>query len=364
MPNIASQIERIQNATKQLRNKGIDLELEVSKGVALNSNHRLDDVADAFDSIVVSKGETMPVELAVTKLKEDGTIAGNSYTLPTGYYKGLVIKPFFTQTSADYVLNIRTLLDYPITSKSNEIIPGSGFNYIDRITYTVQSGAINATPATYTNTYVRAKVGTAGWLDLNATKDITVPTATITSKVGSNAATTLSKADTETTAFTVSPNPGSDTVLTIAAGIYASPRTITVKSLASQMTDANATENDVLDKKIVYSNVGGVFQKVEGKMPNRGGTSSSVKSTSRAAVDASTGQIIVTPQLGYYNTYSRITTGLTVGPATYKQTATDLAETDHTFEVTPARDGDGAQTTYLTKVTIDNSYIYSLLAAI
>ena len=364
MPNIASQIERIQNATKQLRNKGIDLELEVSKGVALNSNHRLDDVADAFDSIAVSKGETMTVELAVTKLKEDGTIAGNSYTLPTGYYKGLVIKPFFTQTSADYVLNIRTLLDYPITSKSSEIIPGSGFNYIDRITYTVQSGAINATPATYTNTYVRAKVGTAGWLDLNATKDITVDTAIITSKVGSKAATTLSKKKKKTTAFTVSPDPGSDTVLTIAAGIYASRRTITVKSLASQMMDANATENDVLDKKIVYSNVGGVFQKVEGKMPNRGGTSSSIKSTSRAAVDASTGQIIVTPQLGYYNTYSRITTGLTVGPATYKQDATDLAKTDHKFVVKPADDEDKAQTTYLTQVTIDNSYIYGLLAAI
>lgn len=360
MPNIASQIERIQNATKQLRNKGIALELEVSKGVALNSDHRLDDVADAFDSIVFSKGEVKPVELKVVT-HNDGTVEGHSYEMPAGYYKGLVIKPFFTQTSADYVLNIRTLLDYPITSKSNEIIPGSGFNYIDRITYTVQSGAINATPATYTNTYVRAKVGTAGWLDLNATKDITVPTATITSKVGSNAATTLSNANTSTTSFTVSPNPGADTVITIAAGIYASARTITVKSLKSQMTDATAAAADILYGKIAYGNNG---TPITGTMPNYGGTSSSVKSTARAAVDASTGQIIVTPQLGYYNTYSRITTGLTVGPATYKQDATDLAKTDHKFVVKPADDEDKAQTTYLTQVTIDNSYIYGLLAAI
>ena len=363
MPNIASQIERIQNATTKLRNKGISLNLEVSAGVALDTSHKLDQVAEAFNNIAYKKGEDIPVEL---KVVTDGTTTvGISKTLDPGFYRGCTITPYFTQSSVtDLVLNIQTLSNYPITSKSSEIRPSSGFNYIDRITYKVQSGAINATPATYTNTYVRAKVGTAGWLDLNATKDITVPTATITSKVGSNAATTISKADTKTTAFTVSPNSGSDTVLTIAAGIYASPRTITVKSLASQMTDANATENDVLDKKIVYSNVGGVFQKVEGKMPNRGGTSSSVKSTSRAAVDASTGQIIVTPQLGYYNTYSRITTGLTVGPATYKQTATDLAETDHTFVVKPADDEDKAQTTYLTQVTIDNSYIYGLLAAI
>ena len=358
MTTIASQIERIQNATEQLRNKGIDLELEVSKGVALNSNHRLDDVADAFDSIVFSKGEVKPVELKVVT-HNDGTVEGHSYEIPTGYYKGLVIKPFFTQTSADYVLNIRTLLDYPITSKSSEIIPGSGFNYIDRITYTVQSGAINATPATYTNTYVRAKVGTAGWLDLNATKDITVPTATITSKVGSNAATTLSNASTSTTAFTVSPNSGADTVITIAAGIYASARTITVKSLASQMTDANATGNDVLSGKIVYSNVNGVFQRVEGQMPNYGDTL-----TTGIYDITSSGELIITPKLGYYNSNSRISIGVTVGTATYKQTDADLAEADHKFVIEPKEDTDNGITTYLTQVTVDNSRIYELLAVI
>lgn len=363
MPNIASQIERLQNATNQLRTKGIGLELNVSSGVALNSNHKLDDVAKAFDTITYKKGVEIPVEL---KVVTDGTTTiGNSFTLDPGFYRGCVIKPYFTQSSVtDVVLNIQTW-NSTITSKEGTLVPTTGssanYNYFDKVIYKVQDGAINSTPATYTNTYVRAKVGTAGWLAKDATKDITVDTATITSKVGSNSATTISGANTSATAFIINPSAGSDTVLTIAAGIYASARTITVKSLKSQMTDATATAADILSGKIAYGNDGTA---ITGTMPNYGGTSSSTKSTACSSVGVSSNQIIVTPKAGYYNTYSRITTGLTVGPATYKQTATDLAETDHKFEVTPAKDGDGTQTTYLTQVTIDNSYIYSLLAAI
>lgn len=357
-PTIAGQIQRIQDATDKLREKGIGLELNVSEGVALNDDHKLDDVAKAFDSIAFSKGEDLAVELKVTQFKDDGTIAGNSYTLPTGFYKGLTIKPFFTQTSSDDVLNIRTISE-TIKSPSGRFVPGEGYNYMDLVEYNVQLGKISTANAGISNNSVTAKVGTAGWLNLNSTTNITVDTATITSKVGNGSATPISEANTTTYDFTIDPNSGSDTVLTIAAGIYASARTITVKSLASQMTDADATENDVLKDKIVYSNVNGVFKKVVGKMPNYGGTSSAIKSTARSAVDTSTGQIIVTPQLGYYNTYSRITTGLTVGTATYAQTAADLAETDHKFEVTPA-----TSTEFLTQVTVDNTYIYNLLAAI
>lgn len=362
MPNIASQIERIQNATTKLRNKGISLNLEVSDGVALTTSHKLDQVAEAFNNIAYKKGENIPVEL---KVVTDGTTTvGITKTLDPGFYRGCTITPYFTQSSVtDLVLNIQTG-NYTLTSKTGTLTPTNNsstkYNYFDKVTYTVQSGAINAANAGYSNTYVTAKVGTAGWLDLNATRNVTVPTATITSKVGSNTATTISNASTTTTAFTVSPNPGSDTVLTIAAGIYASSRTITVKSLKSQMTSATATAADILYGKIAYGNNG---TPITGTMPNYGGTSSAVKTTHRASVTTS-GELIVTPQLGYYNTYSRITTGLTVGPATYKQTATDLAETDHKFEVTPAKDSDGTQTTYLTQVTIDNSYIYGLLAAI
>jgi hypothetical protein len=365
MPNIASQIERIQKATTKLRDKGIALNLEVSNGVALDTSHKLDQVAEAFNNIAYKKGENIPVEL---KVVTDGTTTvGITKTLDPGFYRGCTITPYFTQSSVtDLVLNIQSG-NYTLTSKTGTLTPTNSsstkYNYFDKVTYTVQSGAINTANAGYSNTYVTAKVGTAGWLDLNATKNITVDPATITSKVGSNSATTLSDENTSTKSFTVSPDSGSDTVLTIAAGIYGSARTITVKSLASQMMDANATENDVLDKKIVYSNVNGVFQKVEGKMPNRGGTSSAVKTTHRANITTS-GELIVTPQLGYYNTYSRISTGVTVGAATYKQTQADLKETDHKFEIMPAEDTDGGITTYLTQVTVDNSYIYSLLAAI
>lgn len=365
MPNIASQIERIQKATTKLRDKGISLNLEVSSGVALNTSHKLDQVAEAFNNIAYKQGVDIPVEL---KVVTDGTTTvGISKTLDPGFYRGCTITPYFTQSNVDdLVLNIQSG-NYTLTSKDGTLTPTNAgstkYNYFDKVTYTVQSGDINTANAGYSNTYVTAKVGTAGWLDLNAVKNVIVPTATITSKVGSNTATTLSNASTATTAFTVSPNSGSDTVLTIAKGIYGSDRTITVKSLASQMTDANATENDVLDKKIVYSNVNGVFQKVEGKMPNYGGTSSAVKTTHRANITTS-GELIVTPQLGYYNTYSRISTGVTVGAATYTQTHDDLSETSHKFEIKPTDDEDNNITTYLTQVTVDNSYIYGLLAAI
>lgn len=363
MATIANQIARIQNATKQLRDKGIDLELNVSGEVALNSDHKLDDVAKAFDNITYKNGVEIPVEL---KVVTDGTTTiGNSFNLDPGFYRGCVIKPYFTQSSVtDMVLNIQTW-NNTITSKEGTLVPITGdntnYNYFDKVVYKVQSGAIKTTPQSYSNTYVKALVSTAGWLDKDATQDIVVPTATITSQVGSNSATMLSNANTTTKVFTVKPNATQDTVLTIAAGIYASARTIKVTSLASQMSSATAQAGDILQDKIAYGNNGTI---ITGSMTNRGGTSSSLTSTTSSAVDASTGQIIVTPQSGYYNTHSRITTGLTVGSATYEQNIDDLKETDHKFEVKPADDGDGTQTTYLTQVTIDNSYIYGLLAAI
>lgn len=361
-PTIAGQIQRIQDATNQLRTKGISLELNVSEGVALDSNHKLDDVAKAFDTITFKKGVEIPVEL---KVVTDGTTTiGNSFTLDPGFYRGCVIKPYFTQSSVtDMVLNIQTWND-TITSQTGTLVPTTGdsanYNYFDKVVYKVQDGAISASPKTYSNTSVTAVVSTAGWLAKNATKAITVPTAAITSQVGSNSATTLSGASTTTTSFTINPNSGSDTKLTIAAGIYASARTITVKSLKSQMTDATAAAADILYGKIAYGNDG---TSITGTMPNYGGTSSAVKTTHRASITTS-GELIVTPQLGYYNEYSRISTGVTVGAATYKQTDTDLAEADHKFEIEPAEDTDNGITTYLTQVTVDNSRIYELLAAI
>lgn len=55
---------------------------------------------------------------------------------------------------------------------------------------------------------------------------------------------------------------------------------------------------------------------------------------------------------------------ISAGPATYKQAAADLQSTTHKFTVTPAKDQDGTQTSYLTQVTIDNTEIFNLLSAI
>lgn len=55
---------------------------------------------------------------------------------------------------------------------------------------------------------------------------------------------------------------------------------------------------------------------------------------------------------------------ISAGPAVYKQATADLSSTTHKFTVTPTRDQDGTQTSYLTQVTIDNTEIFNLLASI
>lgn len=59
-----------------------------------------------------------------------------------------------------------------------------------------------------------------------------------------------------------------------------------------------------------------------------------------------------------------IDVAISAGPATYKQTQADLEEPSHGFTITPAKDNDGEQTSYLTQVTVDNTHIFELLAAI
>lgn len=61
---------------------------------------------------------------------------------------------------------------------------------------------------------------------------------------------------------------------------------------------------------------------------------------------------------------SDVTANISAGPAVYKQTEADLSAASHGFVVTPAKDTDGTQTSYLTQVTIDNTLIFNRLAAI
>jgi hypothetical protein len=61
---------------------------------------------------------------------------------------------------------------------------------------------------------------------------------------------------------------------------------------------------------------------------------------------------------------SDVTVDISAGPAIYAQTEADLEATSHSFVITPAKDIDGNQTSYLTQVTVDNTVIFDLLSAI
>lgn len=55
---------------------------------------------------------------------------------------------------------------------------------------------------------------------------------------------------------------------------------------------------------------------------------------------------------------------INAGPAKYAINESDLQIEGHMFEITPSKDQDGNKNTYLTQVTIDNTYIFDILSAI
>lgn len=65
---------------------------------------------------------------------------------------------------------------------------------------------------------------------------------------------------------------------------------------------------------------------------------------------------------GWFGT--NVSANISAGPAIYKQAQTDLEAANHKFAITPAKDQDGTKTSYLTSVTVDNTLIFNLLAAI
>lgn len=332
MATIANQIKRISDSRDILRNKGIALGLYVPIGTywddstntnitttsatALKTTDQIDKVAAAFNQINVYHNTEIPVELEITK--SGTTTVGKTTPLDTGFYSNAIIKPYIKVNEVeDLIINVQSLANQSITAKSGEFKPGTGFNYLDVVTYTVTDGAISATNAEYDNTGVTAKVATSGWLAKDATQKITVVTSAITSKIGSNTATNISSGN------SINPNPTQDTVLTISKGIYGSDRTITIKSLGSQ-TGGTAKAEDILDGKEAW--VAGV--KVTGSMPNKGGTSTSAVSTNANGIKQIGDVLAIVPQLGYYNTYSNIITSIKYNPTrvfnTTNNSATDV----------------------------------------
>lgn len=441
MATIANQIKRISDSRDILRNKGIDLGLYVPIGTywddstntnitttsatALKTTDQIDKIAAAFNQIRVYNNTEIPVELEITR--DGSATVGKTTSLDPGFYSNAIIKPYIKVNEVDdLIINVQSLTNQSIKTKSGEFKPAAGFNYLDVVTYTVTDGAISQANAGYDNTGVTAKVATSGWLTQNATQKITVETSTIESKIGNTASIINSGTN-------INPNPAQDTVLTISRGIYGSDRIITIKSLGSQ-TGGTAKAEDILDGKEAW--VAGV--KVTGSMPNKGGTSTSVVNTNVSSIKQAGDYLAIVPQLGYYNTYSNIITNIkynptrvfnttnnsatevetltsqtyyetipagyyssdikkkitvgagsgnvsinytthkatfnvtkagwfsssvtgdiNAGPALYKQTETDLKDSDHMYKILPA-----TADSYLTEVTIDNSLIYDLLSEI
>lgn len=455
MATIANQIKRIADSRDILRVKGRALGLQVPAGqywddtsntyksysaTALAETDQIDKIAAAFNTVNLYRDQNGKNEFRVPiSVRTDGeNIVVETTTLPTGFYDNTVIVPYVKiEQVEDIVINVEMVSGRELTAQTGTINPSAGFNYIGQFGYKIVDGAIDTTNAGYGNNYVTAKVKTSGWLDAGDTVNITVDESKMTSKVGSGSATSIASGD------VIAPDANNDTTITITTGIYQGPRTIVVKSAATQATDADAQAEHILKDKIAYSNVDGVFKKVTGSMPNYGGTSGTEKYTAAASFNEVSGKLAIQPALGFYNDYSSITTNIVYNPtrvfnttsvsgataetmaaqvyyetipAGYYATAItrkitvqdavgsmsidytghkakltiskagwvdqgdivdvaisagearfELVKADleaNTVELAPARDQDGAITSYLTKVTVDNTVIFDLLSAI
>ena len=444
---IASQIQRIAASRNILRNTGIAFNLYVPAGTywddatdkdvtttsaaLLKSTDQIDKIAAAFNSIkYVPDSE---IEVPILLKKNGTTVVSTTKNLAPGFYAGAVIKPYITvEEDLDFVIDVQTIVNRSLTTQTGTITPSAGYNYIDSLSYTIVDGAIEPDAASFDSTGAVAKVKTSGWLDAGDTQKIKITTSELKSKVGTNAQTTINSG------ATIVPSPLADTVITVTKGIHGSDRTLTVKSVASQ-TNASAVAADILDGKTAWVN----GQLVTGSMPNYGGTSTGDVNTPMVSLSNIGGNLAIQPELGYYNDYSNITTGIKYNPhrsfdtksitvdgtdemsaqtyyetipAGYYHTAitrkvtvqnaagsmsidysahkakltitrsgwidqgdvvdvaisagaaefklTDADLNSNAVVLEPSRDTDGSVTTYLTKVTVDNTVIYNKLSAI
>jgi hypothetical protein len=222
--------------------------------------------------------------------------------------------------------------DRLLTAQQGTITPSKGFNYIGQFGYTIQSGKISTNNQGFGDGYVNAVVETSGWVDKDTVTKINVTQSSITSKVGTNAATTVTSGD------TIIPSADGETTITITSGIAGTNRTLIIPSVSSQTT-GDAKAEDILSGKTAWVN--GV--KVSGTMPNYGGTSaSSEKNTAYVGLENIGGKLAIAPAKGYYNEFSNITTDIVYNPTrvfgtdTNNATVTDTMTAKVYYETIPA----------------------------
>lgn len=277
MSTIASQITRIQDAATRLRNKGIDLGLEVN-GEALNNDHKINEVADAFESLVLQTGKySDPVEIPIEiKTTTDGyTLLEYPNTLPAGYYSSPInlVATLKDDTDTPYVLNIQHK-EVPVSSVSGNgttaspygvtILPDQGFNYMNRVDVQLQAAAFKipttesgsfSRPIAYTNNAsiatVTFELNKKGWINSNyeAVLHVSKPSW----KLNSQAVTDVMDA----TGQFVKVNPYYRTVLNLDKGLLPNGFQLTIPSLSditNITTDNAATVNDVIKDKKFYVN--------------------------------------------------------------------------------------------------------------
>lgn len=321
MATIAGQITRIANSRNKLRDKGIELGLVVPGGnywddssnsyqsyieKELTAGDQIDKIAAAFDTINLYRDQNGKNEVRVPiSVRTDGeNTVVETTTLAPGYYANTVLVPYVkVEQVEDIVINVEMITNRELSKQSDVIFPSDGFNYIGQFGYTITSGNISTTNNGYGDNFVNAIVGKSGWVDENSVTKIMVDQSEMSSKVGSTTTNLVSGSE-------IKPSATSDTVVTIGKGIYGSDRTITVKSVKSQ-TSGDALAADILSGKTAWVN----GEQVTGSMPNHGGESASAeKNTAAVGIENIGGKLAITPELGYYNTYSNIITTVVYNP--------------------------------------------------
>ena len=342
MATIASQITRIQDATNSLRSIITD-----KWGVTNIDTTRLDNIAARYNEIPVISGEVfVPIQI-----ETDGkTTVAASEPLTNGYYKGVSIRPFVKVDMVnDIIINVENKV-VELSTDSGMIKPttvlnadgtinlAESYNYLQSVSYTIK----HATMPTGVKSYgmgsivINVPESDAGWV---SAKDYTITGYAADVKLDNSPVTSA------TTDLTLKPTTGRK--ITIAAGIRNTTLTINIPAATSAL-DGSAKAEDIVEGKTAWTASG----QVTGKVPDKRNTT-----TGAERVDDTTGTLIITPAPGCYNDASRISTPIIVGEATYTLTGN---ETVDEFEITPSSD----ETTYLTKVKINNGAIYDALYAI